>query len=616
MKERKIIVKTAYNSAYSNYYSVLFNEASELLGLESPITSLEEYFSHIGDLAIKHSNQVAISGDPKGYAEYSRFLMLPMEEVYGDGVFAIDANARTIKVPSNFSKNGVSITGDNLAETLLFEIDRFFDVTDLVTTQIYVQWTNPAGQEGASRITMVDYTSKPGKMLFGWPLTDKVTVEGNGKLQFSVRFFKRNSAGEVTYSLNTLPVTVAIKQALHTDVNDKIDIDDPSSLFATVIENGVLAGMPNAAAPEFDDNLISLAYLDSNDQIPLDISMFVNDTGALSYVLYYTPAYNENNDIYPKDKSTQTIDIERSYVEVPEGATFDAKKRYYVQDENSFVQVADPSLDTTKTYYEEHAQYNIAYDAETNPHVTGTYRFGVKNSLAQSNSVTVYSNTMLVPCVDSETLKFTKDLEPDNVVQEGNTSTTLEIAAIAQTIKIGEVGGDSIDPVYTWERKTANDSDFAVVEGVSSNSLVADETGWYRATATATANHESCSVVSNECRVVNLPEAPVVSPAATEIKDIQDLEVGSTATFEIKLESTYIDNLTSDEIKYIWYRNALDVGESKVKAGDPDVIGDVGTATLTVQLLKDMAMVDYYCKVVNVLAGNEAVTESGKFAIV
>ena len=73
------------------------------------ITSLDEYFSYIEDL--NHINR--------------KYTILPLDEE----PFVIDANTRTITVPKSFKTNGISVQGDEAAETIYFIIDRFFDVT-------------------------------------------------------------------------------------------------------------------------------------------------------------------------------------------------------------------------------------------------------------------------------------------------------------------------------------------------------------------------------------------------------------------------------------------------------------------------------------------------------
>jgi hypothetical protein len=144
-------------------YSNLFIEAKDFLGLSDNINSLAEYYGHMADFFGK-----------QGY----RFVMLPLDE----DPFTIDLNNRTIIVPASFNKCA-SIQNDQLAETIVFVTDRYFDYMDLANTQIYVQWTIPADPknnrnqaiEGATFVEMRDLESEPGKLRFAWPLNKEIT---------------------------------------------------------------------------------------------------------------------------------------------------------------------------------------------------------------------------------------------------------------------------------------------------------------------------------------------------------------------------------------------------------------------------------------------------------
>ena len=54
--------------------------------------------------------------------------------------FIIDANSREINIPFEFSFLGV--IGDHKAETIYFEIDRYFDDEDLSTHTCVIQFVN------------------------------------------------------------------------------------------------------------------------------------------------------------------------------------------------------------------------------------------------------------------------------------------------------------------------------------------------------------------------------------------------------------------------------------------------------------------------------------------
>ena len=126
-----MIVKT------NSQYSALFAEATEisrkrgwLNEKDSDISSLNEYFSLIRELA---------SADLK-------YTVLPLDEE----TFKINANTRNVEVPQSF-KNGVGVQGDQVAEIIYFEIDRYFDSTDLNTQNIVFEWENSNNRQGLSK---------------------------------------------------------------------------------------------------------------------------------------------------------------------------------------------------------------------------------------------------------------------------------------------------------------------------------------------------------------------------------------------------------------------------------------------------------------------------------
>jgi hypothetical protein len=253
-----IIKQNNYN--YSIQYKKLFEDAYNLLRdpktlIEdelrptSKFTCLEEYFMYLDLIAKLHAEQVrsakTATGEEKNarFAVYSKYLMLPLDEEY----FTINADTRVISIPTIFARNGVSLTGDQRAETLLFEIDRYFDYMDLIRSQIQVQWTSPGGVEGTSEISLVDYDGK--KIRFGWTLSSDV-IDAVGNLKFSVRFFMKNG-NSVIYSLNTIPVSVAVKAGLRVEIGESTYIDDDITFFANAIKRGA-----NSGAETFPENPI------------------------------------------------------------------------------------------------------------------------------------------------------------------------------------------------------------------------------------------------------------------------------------------------------------------------------------------------------------------------
>lgn len=134
--------------------------------------------------------------------------------------FIIDANSRSITIPPEFQFLGVK--NDHNAETIYFEIDRYFDDEDLSQHTCVVQFSNKNNSDdgGIYPVTTMDTTSVDGKIIFGWEIkSDATSLVGD--IYFSVRFYSINSTDYVfTYNFNTLTAKSVIL--------DTLDVDNPS----------------------------------------------------------------------------------------------------------------------------------------------------------------------------------------------------------------------------------------------------------------------------------------------------------------------------------------------------------------------------------------------------
>lgn len=227
---------------------------------DSEITTLEEYFLYLKDLALL---------DPY-------YTMMPVDE----DTFDIDADTRKIAVPADFAKNGIGVQGDEIAEVIYFTIDRFFDATDLSdpSMQIAIQWENAAGVAGVSKEFVRDITSRPGKLIFGWPLVSEIT-NTPGKVKFSVRFYKigeRETIADngatilqqyLTYNFNTIPSEVTINASLDYSLygKEKIESLDKESLIVNRIVNSTLTdpAIPEPEMPVWKINLEDMATIEA-----------------------------------------------------------------------------------------------------------------------------------------------------------------------------------------------------------------------------------------------------------------------------------------------------------------------------------------------------------------
>ena len=196
-------------------YVKLFAKATEALKASNStnypedftISSLVEYFQHIEQL---------FDLDPQ-------YVRLPLDEE----TFDIDLNTRQITVPASFKKAGLGVQGDDLAETVYFKTDRFFDMTDLNETFIVIQWEAPNGKKMASPAYFQEVDSETDKLIFGWAVTKSMTSLP-GSLKFSVAFVDGevvNADGDeldiqgLEYRLGTLTSSININSGLNVAAN-------------------------------------------------------------------------------------------------------------------------------------------------------------------------------------------------------------------------------------------------------------------------------------------------------------------------------------------------------------------------------------------------------------
>ena len=173
-------------------YMDLFEEIYEKSNHNIKVDTLEQFFGSIQEIA----------------ALDDKFLRLPLDEP----MFEIDANSRKINVDATpFKANGLSVQGDHLAETVFFKIDRYYDTMDLMNTDIYINWK--MGSASAKDICSIKSDAIiPGYVVFAWPIHEAITAK-NGSLQFSISL-EIEQEGKNSYSLNTTPATLNIKEGL------------------------------------------------------------------------------------------------------------------------------------------------------------------------------------------------------------------------------------------------------------------------------------------------------------------------------------------------------------------------------------------------------------------
>ena len=284
---------TIINDDNREAYRKLFDAAMADLNNGATINSLETYFSHIQTLKNLTKNQDETYG--------RKYTILPIQEEY----FEINANSRTITVPELFRKNGLSVQGDQVAETIYFKINRYFDAMDLNNTKIYIQWENANGEKGFAKEWVRDIETYDDYMVFGWALGGNIT-NAPGILKFSVRFIRADEdTKNITYSLSTLTAQALINSGLNFSLEEYVLDDTLNNILAgnfintTTItdseikifkyvynfDNLILKDSEGNATNLNADTKVISADLNENGELELLVSAYA-DKGTLNYKLY------------------------------------------------------------------------------------------------------------------------------------------------------------------------------------------------------------------------------------------------------------------------------------------------------------------------------------------
>ena len=126
-------------------------------------------------------------------------------------IYKIDLNARSAEAPF-----ALSVTNDHEAEIIYFEVDRFFDVQDILETTCLITYINAAGETFVYNVPCYDAVSKAreGKVLIPWVVGQNVTRKA-GTVKFAFKFYIVDTHTlEFTYLLHTIPSTTRVQQGL------------------------------------------------------------------------------------------------------------------------------------------------------------------------------------------------------------------------------------------------------------------------------------------------------------------------------------------------------------------------------------------------------------------
>ena len=401
----------------------LFELASADLGM--PLDSVGAYLDKLAELK-------AIS--PK-------YVRLPLDK--DEEIFEIDANARTIKVPASFSKNGVGVVSDELAETVWFKINRYFDIKDFGKAagvvgdelkdgnlHILIQWEAPDGAKGASWAYAIDVDTDPEYVYFGWALTAEHLTAKAGNIRFAVRIlqYEEGEDNKIAYSFATQAAAVVVRAGLSFDLTEEdVPIESVADKIASRLMGGQIAHCP-VFAPATEDP----AYAGGN-----------------------LPAYVLNLEV-PDGAPEGTLPQTKLEVvaAAPEGDSYDAMAyKWYKkgQGDEDFVQVVGeytPALTVTAAgeYYvvvmgmKEILDSNeFIYDPEHDTAAEGKFKY--HTSVASSKSV-----VCMIPSPIK--LAITEEMAEKLILGEG--------AVLALSIERQAIDGEPVGEIELKIEKTAS----------------------------------------------------------------------------------------------------------------------------------------------------------------
>ena len=519
--------------------------------ISNGISSLNEYFQHITQLAALATNLGRTGTDPY-------FLRIPMDEPF----FEINANTRGITVPGELSQIG--IVGDKLAEVLFFRIDRYYDAVDLNTRHIYIEWELPDGTKGISRDYLRDVQSQKDKLIFGWLIDDDLTKQV-GTIRFAVRFVEwadrqdqSNTPSQGTgleYSFSSLPATVTISNSLNYSLFEDdealayyktadtdsaaytlkfyLEDSEPDSADETapqladtpyfVIDLDAGANVPTEAVPYYTRNLNGGGKGQEHGTLELIAEASSTDSGSISYMFGYKSQ---------PDSGTDGLVTRTKFIEVDEPDN--PEVTYYKKENNgAFVAVTADEIAAASSsvqFYE-----RVAY---TVVDAAGYYYVNARNRVAGKKTNTADSTILYIPYAAMPEVTtplatrfvigevaYTTEIDEEinqGLVENERTSNIKVVAGAAGATQItleptivADDGTGTENFTYTWY-KSANNHDTAMTEAevipnADGPTLVVTAPGCYALKIDNQFNNdhtETALLDAGVCRVTNMPQIP------------------------------------------------------------------------------------------------------------
>lgn len=465
------------------------------------ITSIKQYFHYIKDLA-----DIDL-----------KYLMLPADE----DIIDIDANTREINVRNSiFSTAGIGVQDDQIAETIFFRIDRYFDATDLYPLSILFHWKTADGTEGVTRNFCKDIESEEGKIIFGWPIANEIT-EHPGKIQFAIRFYSIDG-DNVTYNFGTKIASLTVNPSIKFDqalLDQNNEGKDWSTAIKNRLTNSTLGELVIADIPEYITYLFNEGseYFKGNQLGVIGYSPDINDNGEISYSWRLKEPGKEDE---PARVLSEGEPVDISLALLRDDEPYHSGLKYYQKNSEGKEEVVsldkikyDGLGEAKKSIYVKGNVYTIPENAKD---ILGNYFVVISNKVtyapkiasANTKTVSVYGPEELVfssggnlPTIPqkltAEKLTLQVDIEPSEKPQAIDTYQWKKVLAV----------DESGNPTKTEDLANGTEASY-VFEPTQENE------GKYYVTITRTKNNNLVTCDSNICQTFLPPTAPIITSPA------------------------------------------------------------------------------------------------------
>ena len=595
------------------------------------VQNIEDYFlvlNNLVDCVSKNSGDDDLKDTP--YADWKYFTLIPLP---GEASFdkeptiKINANTRAITVPSELKTFGV--VGDNLAEIVYFEIDRFFDTIDFGDPSIHpeVKWYDLDGEEHRTEIFLTELSLIPGKVLLGWPITKNMTTSENGTggtIEFALRFYStKESTGEITYNFTTLSAKANIAKTLNFD-NIEIDKDEASDLIlhrithqqspttsqgAEVIAPTWERNVDEIAQVEFDEaegkykyNIISKELANKNGYY-ID---FPDDTHTLDLTdLSHYDASEEHNDKYvapyAKDKESGNGQILYSWYK------YDDISGWQILSNNK-ASSSDITITNNGKYMLKATNYISAKREKT---IESKYLYildaekplvaTLKSDAVDYNSAYIGKNTIEVLPQSGVAGKWYTDVNENNDTNKVNTT-------------------------FQWYYSETKDGEYTIEADANKQSFSPVKEGYYKGFAYGTRNYQTKPSESENYSFYRVTES--IKPLETNYYSLtynnasgyendRSVNFNKNANSDITISLDKEEKYKFDSIDYRWTRSTnsdftdesnIDLVKSSLKNTDSE-----WKITLPANIIQEQAVATYYKLYIKVHRNNEESQEYNLF---